>query len=112
MSCLMASAALGQASIPPARSSWESTGAGLYERKARKPVRSRMERTEVQEAEHSRPAGTTDFDPASVEADRTKKAATLARKERERTAHLKPGTVECVIKPVMTKADLALCKSN
>ena len=112
MSCLMASAAFGQGPIPVGSGAWDSAGVRAYERKARKPVRSRMERPEVQEVEHSRPAGTTNFDPAAAEADRAKKAATLARTERERTAHLKPGTTECVIKPVMTKADLALCNSN
>lgn len=90
------------------------TDSGVYRvsaTKARKWQRSRSERrVEAAPAPGSPPRGHTDFDPASVEGDRARKAAKLALAERERNSQIRPGSAGCVIKPVMTNADIAACR--
>jgi hypothetical protein len=58
------------------------------------------------------PKGSTDFDAASVEADRARKAAKLAQAERERNSHIRPGSPDCRIKPVMSDAEIAACRGS
>lgn len=61
---------------------------------------------------NSSPKGSTDFDVASVEADRARKASKLAQAERERNAHIRPGAPNCVLKPVMSDAEIAACRGS
>ena len=103
----------------PATTGTTITDSGAYRvsaMKARKVQRSRSEpRIEAAPAPSSSSfssRGHTDFDPASVEADRAGKAAKLALAERERNARIGPGSAGCVIKPVMTNADMAACRAD
>lgn len=105
----------------PATTGTMITDSGAYRvsaMKARKVQRSRSEpRIEAAPAPSSSSfssRGHTDFDPASVEADRAGKAAklALAERERERNARIDPGSTGCVIKPVMTNADMAACRAD
>jgi hypothetical protein len=89
------------------------TERGLYvipAQKARKVPRSRSDSTAGNADSSTPPKGSTDFDPASVEADRARKAAKLSLAERERNSHIRPGSPDCAIKPVMTNAEIEACR--
>lgn len=110
---LLAGAAHAQNSAP--MDTWVSDS-GLVSRasakKARKWPRSRWEDRDSFVDSGSTPKGNTDFDVASVEADRAKKAARLSQAERERNALIGPGSRNCVLKSVMTDAEIAACRVN
>lgn len=78
--------------------------------KVRKLPRSRQDSAAASGDSSTPPKGSTDFDPTSVEADRASKAARLSLAERERNSHIRPGSRDCVIKPVMTNAEIEACR--
>lgn len=91
------------------------TESGVYRVPARQPKRwsrSSAAATPSVAAPSAAVKGSTDFDLSAVAADRARKAATLELAERERNAYIKPGSANCVIKPVMTNADMAACRSH
>lgn len=63
-------------------------------------------------ADLKRGPGHKDFDPAAVEADRAKKQATLSKTEIDRASYLSSTANECVIKPVMSNAELERCRAR
>lgn len=109
---LPAGTAHAQSSAPMVIGVNDSGGYRALPMKARKPMRWRSDSADTALDSGAPPKGSTDFDPAAVEADRAKKAAKLAVAERERNAHIRPGAPNCVLKPVMSDAEIAACRSN
>lgn len=109
---LPAGTAHAQRSAPMAFGVDDSSVYRAVPMKARKPMRWRSDSADTALDSGTHPKGSTDFDPAAVEADRAKKAAKLAVAERERNSHIRPGAPNCVLKPVMSDAEIAACRSN
>ncbi len=92
------------------------TDSGVYRvsaMKTKKLPRSRPESSAADSAAvaaESTPKGHTDFDPDAVAGDRAAKAAKLAQAERERNPDIRSGRAPCVLKPVMTDAEIAACR--
>jgi hypothetical protein len=63
-------------------------------------------------ADRQRGPGHKDFDPAAVAADKAKKEAALSKAKNDKASSLSSTANECVVKPVMSNAELERCRSR